>query len=553
MTNQQGFQPTLRTLTLAFAFLLMPYPAMSDSASRTPDAAPTFAEFEAAGVIIHKVVVNTDNIFNLDDGQENNWLFRTANKLHIQTRPQVIERILLFKSGEKVSTQKIEESERLLRNNRFIYDVAMKPVANADGTVDIQVTTRDTWTLDFSGNVSRSGGDNKTSFGVREYNLLGTGLRLGFLRTSDADRKGSEFDISYQQAFDGRTSISYAQGKFDDGRRKTAAVLRPFFSLDTRWAGGVVWTDDDRIDSIYNSGDTIGEYRHRQQSSEAFAGWSPGLIDGWTQRYSIGARIRDDSYLAAAGRKVPVLLPMNQDTHAVFLRHELLEDKFVRLKNRDQIGRPEFFRLGFFSQLQLTRSLESLGSTRSAWLYSAFVSNGFSLASRRDLFLSGSAERRIASTGLPMTQIGAAMRYYIPQGSNALFYAAMAADRISGGGLADQLLLGGNNVLRGYPSYYQAGERRALMSLEQRAYTDWYPFRLLRVGGAVFFDYGRAWGGLNKNLANPGWLADAGAGLRIALDRAAFANVLHVDVAVPLNRTSAIKSIQFLVKTEITF
>ena len=107
--------------------------------------------------------------------------------------------------------------------------------------------------------------------------------------------------------------------------------------------------------------------------------------------------------------------------------------------------------------------------------------------------------------------------------------------------------------MRGYPSHYQAGENRALLSIEQRAYTDWYPFRLLRVGAAAYVDYGRAWGGLNRNISNPGWLADIGVGLRIALDRAAFANVLHADIAIPLNRTPGIKSVQFVVKTEVTF
>ena len=47
---------------------------------------------------------------------------------------------------------------------------------------------------------------------------------------------------------------------------------------------------------------------------------------------------------------------------------------------------------------------------------------------------------------------------------------------------------------------------RDLMNLEERAYTDWYPFRLIRVGGAVFYDGGRAWGGSNPNTANSGLL-----------------------------------------------
>ena len=543
---------TWRSLIFLSACLPAAHGAIASDSS-VANNLPTFAQLESAGAIIRDIRVKPENIFDLADENENNWLFRTANKLHIQTRPQVIEQILLFKRGERVSAQKINETERLLRNNRFIYDVEITSISNEDGTVDIEVVTRDTWTLDVAGSVSRSGGNNKTSFGLKEYNLLGTGLRVGFSQLSDADRKGTEFEISHPQAFDGRTEIGYSQGQFNDGRRSSAGVVRPFYALDVRWSGGFVWNEDDRIDSIYNAGETVSQYRHRQKSAEVFGGWSPGLINGWTQRFLIGSRMRDDAYLAEPGKTPPALLPVTNDLRTVFFRHDVIEDRFVKLRNREQIGRPEFFRLGFVSQMQITRALESLGSTRATWLFSAFVSNGFSFASNRDLLVSGTAERRIASTGAPMTQFGTNARYYIPQGKNALFYAAVSGDRISGGGLADQLLLGGNNGLRGYPSHYQAGERRALLAVEQRAYTNWYPFRLLRVGGAVFFDYGRAWGGLNQNTSNPGWLADAGVGLRIALDRAAFSNVLHADIAVPLNRAAGIKPVQFVVKTEVTF
>jgi len=108
--------------------------------------------------------------------------------------------------------------------------------------------------------------------------------------------------------------------------------------------------------------------------------------------------------------------------------------------------------------------------------------------------------------------------------------------------------LGGDNGLRGYPLRYQSGDRRALLTLEERIYTDWYPFRLFRVGGAVFFDVGRAWGGenANTNTVNPGWLSDVGFGLRILSARSAFGNVWHADVAFPLNPDSNIESVQFL-------
>ena len=118
---------------------------------------------------------------------------------------------------------------------------------------------------------------------------------------------------------------------------------------------------------------------------------------------------------------------------------------------------------------------------------------------------------------------------------------------------AESLLLGGDAGLRGYPLRYQAGTRRALFTVEERFYTDLYVWRLFRIGGAAFFDLGRAWGGDVVNTVNPGWLGNAGVGLRIVSARAAFSNVLHVDLAFPTNATPDIKKVQFLVKTRASF
>ena len=512
-----------------------------------------FAELEKAGAVIGVVRVQTRNIFDESDPSENSSPYRLVNRLHAVTREEVIGRMLLFRQGEKLSQQKIDETERVLRTLRIINDVEIRP-GNYDGkTVDIEVITRDTWSLDFTGSFSRSGGDNKSKFGLRERNLFGTGIGIGFGRTSDADRNGTEFDVSYNQAFDGWTQLAYSGGHFNDGRRNAFVIDRPFYSLDTHYAARGAWIDDDRIDSIYNAGVLSSEFRHHQKAVDASAGWSPGLIDGWTQRFSAGLYLRDDAYRIEPGRTLLIPLPVDHDVRAPFLRYEVVEDQYIKVKNYNRIQKTEFLPLGFNAYLFLARSLTGLDSTHADWLYAAGVSDGTSLGSGQKLLGRASVERRIGSTATPLTQTSIGAQYYAPKGTDKLFYAAFSADRVSGGGVADQLLLDGTQVLRGYPSRYQTGVNRALFTIEQRVYTDWYPLRLVRIGAAAFMDAGRAWGGQNQNTINGGWLSDVGIGLRVAVDRAAFDNVLHLDLAVPLNRAAGIKPVQFLVKTEFAF
>ena len=544
-------------LALLIAWVAMPTTANSAETSSANTAPLSFAELESAGATIGQIRIAPHNVFDLSIKGEDNAIYRWVNRLHIPTRVDVIKKVLLFKSGEKVSRQKVEETERLLRASRIRYDVEIRPVALRDGVVDIEVSTRDAWSLDVTGNFSRAGGDNKTSFGIKERNLLGTGIGFGFSRTSSVDRKGTEFNISYEQAFDGWTRINFERGRFDDGKRTSLIVDRPFYSLDTRIAARGAWDDDDRIDSIYNAGNVAYEYRHRRKAADASLGWSPGLINGWTQRYTAGVLAADNTYRAELGRIAPVPLPVNNELRALFLRAEFVEDAFVKVKNHNLIERAEFLVVGFNARVQLTKALSSMGSSRDDFLYFASLSDGYVFSGNHILQASATVERRIASTALPMNHAVASLKYYEPRAARSLFYTSLVVERLRGAkgavGAADQLLIGGTYGLRGYPSRYQTGDQRWLLSVEKRAFTDWYPFRLLRVGGAVFFDAGRAWGGVNQNTVNPGTLANVGAGLRLALDRAAFANVLHVDLAVPLKRAPGIKSTQFNVKTEFSF
>ncbi len=540
-----------RVAACFLASLALAGPARAQGA---PPPLPTIDELEAQGARIGTIRIDPQNIFDLSDPKESNSFFALANRLHVTTRPAVIERALLFRPGDRISRQVIEEAERVLRANRSVYDVQIRPVAWRDGVVDLEVVTRDTWTLDLTGRYSRSGGKNTFGIGLVEYNFLGTGLQVGVSQTSEVDRDGKQFLLHYGQAFDGWTALHFEEGRYSDGGRRRASVTRPFYALDTRWAAGAAWDDWDRTESVYNAGEEVAQYRRRTEAAEVFGGWSPGLVSGWTHRFSAGFTMQDEAYGEEPGTVAPVPLPVDYAVKGPFLRYEVLEDRFVKLKNRDLIAKPEFFEMGFTASLQVTRAAESWGSSRSAWLYSASAGRGFTLPWRHDLLASVRAQRQFASTGNPLTQAGFALRYYAPQSERAAFFAGLSGDRQGdGGGAPDQLLLGGDNGLRGYPLRYQSGERRVLFTAEQRYYTDWYLFRLMRVGGAAFYDVGRAWGGVNQNAENGGWLSDVGVGLRLAFDRAAFGNVVHFDVAVPLDRAGDIEAVQFLVKSKATF
>lgn len=516
-------------------------------------ALPTFAELQAAGAKIGRIHIVTENIFDTNDPAENKLLFRWANALHVRTRPAVVESALLFKTGDPVSVRVLDETERLLRANRYLYDVHFRVVAVNDGVADIEVLTRDTWTLDPGISISRSGGANNTAIQLREHNLLGTGVALGIGRTRNVDRSSDEFRIAGDRVFGSRLSLAYSHASHSDGRFDAVSVLRPFHGLDARRAGGFSASSDDRIDATYNSGDIVGHYRHRVQRAEAFGGWSAGLVGGWVQRYSAGLALADDKFAREPGLAAPARLSQDERLRMPFVRYELIEDRFEKEVNRNLVGRPEFFALGLNAAVQLGWSSTALGSTRDALVYSASISRGFEPRPGLTLVAAGQASGQLADGQVRRQRLGLQAQAYLPQSARWLFYAALSADALTRPQPHDELLLGGDNGLRGYPLRYQSGTRRLLLTLEERTYTDLYLWQLFRIGGAAFFDVGRAWGGNNINTTNPGWLANAGVGLRIVSTRAAFNHVLHVDLAFPLNTAAGIKKVQFGVRTRTSF
>jgi len=195
----------------------------------------------------------------------------------------------------------------------------------------------------------------------------------------------------------------------------------------------------------------------------------------------------------------------------------------------------------------------AFGSSRSGLQFQSSAGYGVAASERSTVLLSATYTGRVESGELHNAVLNAAIRYYAEQSSHWLFFTTLVGATAHRLDLENQLLLGGTNGLRGYPLRYQGGDARALVTIEQRYFSDWYPFRLFRVGAAAFFDAGRTWGSAPLSTPSLGLLKDAGFGLRIGNSRSGLGNVIHVDLAFPFDGDSNIKRVQFLIQTEQSF
>jgi len=530
-----------------------PAPATATSQASSEASVPPDAALESDGAVIGDVVLRVGDVFDPSDPKENHLLFRLANKLHRNTRDEVIEQQLLFKPGDRYSRHLLDESERLLRQNRYLNDVKIRPVHYDDGRVDLEVVTRDVWTLNVGAGLGRSGGTNSTHLQLQDTNFLGTGKSITLEQQSNVDRTTSLFRYDDPALLGSRARLSVGYESNSDGGFRSLEIGRPFYSLETRWSAFLTASSGDQVDSLYELGHATVRFHHSHDLFQVQGGLSQGLVDGWTNRWSGGFTFLRDRFEAAEGFAVPGVLPEDRTLAFPWIAWDAIQDKFDQVRDVDQIERTEDFHLGSRLHARLGWSSPLFGGDRNAAVFEGGAGTGFHFTPAQTLLLSSDLAGRWGSDGPENTLLQASARYYWRDFGRHLFFATLEGQVAHQLDRDNQLLLGGDSGLRGYPLRYQDGDRRALLTLEQRFFTDYYPFHLFHVGGAVFFDIGRTWPGESAEAPNLGWLRDLGLGLRLSSSRSGLGNVIHFDLAFPLDGDGTIKSMQWLVRTKSSF
>ena len=518
-------------------------------------AIPEPAELERRGAIVGRIAIEVDKIFNEADPEEDRALYRLANRLHRHTRDDTIRAQLLLKTGEPYSVQRAQETARILRGRVYLYDGAVEftgydPDTN---TVDLLVRVRDVWSLNPGIGVGRSGGENKSVVRLVDQNFLGRGQYLAAGYTSSVDRSGLFLDFRDQNLLQSWWALDAGYTDSSDGSTRSLTIRRPFYSLDSRWSASVRALKQDQVTALYDLGDKTDEFRQQNDFFSVEGGLSSGLVAGWTTRWLAGFRYDRSLFTAGGGDEPTVLLPEDRTLAYPWLGLELIQDRFATTRNQDQIGRTEDVFLGKSLRLELGWSATAFGADRSAGVFALNGRLGEFVGDRGLLVVGSSWNGRLESGSLADSLLSAETRYYLRFNEKNIFTAAVNGQRAFNLDLDQQLLLGGDSGLRGYPLRYQTGDYRALLSVEERYFSDWFPFRLFRVGGAVFADVGRTWG--DAPLAEPplGWLTDVGFGLRLGNARSGLGNVVHVDLAFPLGAPSDISSVQVLVGARASF
>ena len=464
------------------------------------------------------------DIFNTDDPAESKALFKLANLWHVNTREDVIRTLLLFDEGDTVGAERIAESERLLRRNRFLYDGRVIPNRQCNGVIDLAVVTRDVWSLLLTAGVTRTGGKQEFEIGASEINLLGTGADVDFEVFENLDRDGLSLGFADTNLRNSRVGGRFRYEDTDDGQSLLARIGQPFYAYDARRAWEVQAQESTRNRRHYRRGQEVATFAVDTKLAQASVGWSKGLVGGYANRFTVGFTVDEQRFDAISG----VDRLRDRAFAYPWISFERIEDEYAKTRNLDRVQTTEDVFLGkqFTALFGYSPRGDGflVGSTswRDGWrfpnddvlLYGVQASGYWNAETKRadNVVASGWARYRHRHT---------------PRLALHLDAEATVTDQLDPD---QQILAGGDSGLRAYPNRFQAGSRRFRLTAEERFYTDLYLARVLRVAAAAFVDVGRAWDSKYDNDL----LANVGVGLRFESTRTDRSLVYHIDLAFPL-------------------
>ena len=536
--------------------------AQDESAGNSAEASTASAgdedpdNLEVRGATIRAVDIRIDNVFDTSNQGEDKRLYRVANRIHRRTRQHVIENILLFESDQILDARLLAETERLLRAQRFIADASIV-AGDYDATTNstaVDVHVRDSWSLEPDMKWSRGGGANEYAIGATEDNLFGLGKSMTVAFESDVDRDQRIFLFTDPNLRGSRVRMEIDLADQTDGKRIGFHAGRPFYSLDSRWSISATTLDNERVEPKYDLGEIIDRYRHDTRRFDLQGGYSRGLVDGVTRRWIAGLTSEEDLFQGAEGRDAPLLVPVDRKLVYPWVGVQIVEDDFRQVTELNDIGRTEDVALGLNLTATVGFASTGLGSDRDATVLDLNASKGWEPGGPGSLFMMrASATAREEDIGVRNSIVEVAGQYYRRNFQKGLLSVSMRAVLANKLDFENQVLLGGDSGLRGYPLRYQAGERSTIFSAEQRFFTNWYPFRLIRVGYAFFMDAGRVWGDDSRSVSDLGTLYDVGVGLRLTSPRSSSHSVIHIDLAFPVNAPADIDNVQLNLERKLSF
>lgn len=231
------------------------------------------------------------------------WGSKILNKTHYNTRSWVLKNYVLFEKGDRIDPFIMSESERILRNARFVEDskIYIQEVSGSPDSVDIIVVTKDNFPVAANVEVLSH---NHVIFDPYNTNFIGLGHKISGKIIYDqtaVQTLGYGAEYKMDNLFGKFVTTTFGFSKTDKVDLYRARIKKPFITTDIRFGGEfdlsqvgeVRQFDRGEADTVYR-----GDFPYQANLFDAWLGYSFYYFNNSTNNFlNISARHNTINYL----------------------------------------------------------------------------------------------------------------------------------------------------------------------------------------------------------------------------------------------------------------
>jgi len=489
--------------------------------------------------LLRDVRVETRDVF-AEEEAAGSWLYRAFNALHATTSERVVRRELWFGPGDRIGDDQRAELERNLRATELFGAVEVRlEETGTPGEADLVVDTRDRFSLIASANGSLVGGVQGYDVLVGERNLLGSGDELS-LSVGGNSANESEFRVNYVDRYllDSWHRLDLSVGRTEEGPFLFAGVTRPHKHLRDPYAWGLSASYVESDHDYFVGGESVAAVPNEATAARAFAERAGGPPD---LRRSLGVDLRfeDTRYGLASGPAAGSIDVPGDVTQVALGPYGRVEwaPAYRQRRHLDTLDFVQDLTLGIEAELfagAQHRDEQGAGERLEPLVRASVRAAAEPSADTYVTWAAGGTGRWYAGEAQGWTASAALHAFHLSLPRQTLALSLTYDEVLEDEGLPQQLNLGEDNGLRGYPAREFAGRERYRLNLEDRVDTG-LAVSSFHLGLVAFFDAG--WIGFDgAELDDP--LRSVGCGLRIGSSEVLGPEIVRIDLAFPLDGRS---------------
>ncbi|GAB5465453.1 MAG: hypothetical protein Kapaf2KO_08890 [Candidatus Kapaibacteriales bacterium] len=478
---------------------------------------------ETDEIYINEIIIESGDVFNKTDSL--GFIGRAANAIHWETRDYMIEDYISLVAGEFNDTDRLLESERVLRSTGLFTDVKIELEELEDGSFNAYVVTKDRFTLEpailygFGGGVENIGGR------LAEYNLLGTGTTLSaeLITTTENDLGfigGMNFTIP--NTFSSLVTLFGGYNSSDLNNTWRAGFVKPYFYIADGHSFGASY--------MKRRGDIL-RYKRNEE------GFVQILNETNYARGFYSIALEKESMIYAT-----VLVDMNYVNRDTFGFRRALDNTGSFLvsfsshsKDFSTVKKGDYYQVqdiqtGGYGEAVLGR-IFPIGRGGEQLYYAGATGERSYYDETNYIFARLGAGSGFAQGGAKLTFQYSDIKAF--RNLNEQFVAATSFTQRTAWNWdpSRQLVLDFQSGLRGYDANSLVGDNRMISNTEIIWMPDYTRLWIFDIGVAAFFDIGSVWD-TGQQITDAQWKSSTGLGLRLFNSKNTGVNsILRVDFA----------------------